>query len=135
MIHSTFRSLDDPPKLVWFTIKQWLALIAGVGGLAGFVHVASIPTRPAITLGVFVIGLPAALAYLSESGGLQLSMLLRSMCRWRARTQLLTAAGSGDEAPRKRVVLVERERLTEQPHLREQSSGEVEDKLAWERWD
>ena len=28
MIHRTFRSLDDPPKLVGFTIRQWVTLIA-----------------------------------------------------------------------------------------------------------
>ena len=31
MIHRTFRSLDDAPKLVGFTLRQWAALIAGAG--------------------------------------------------------------------------------------------------------
>ena len=77
MIHRTFRSLDEAPKLVGFTIKQWAALIAGARAVLGFVHVAHLPTKPAITLCVFVIGLPAALTYVSESGGLQLGVLLR----------------------------------------------------------
>ena len=47
------------------------------------IDLAHVPTKPAITLCVFVIGLPAALTYVSESGGLQLSVLLRSMWRWR----------------------------------------------------
>jgi hypothetical protein len=28
VIHRTFRSLDQPPKLVGLTIRQWAALIA-----------------------------------------------------------------------------------------------------------
>ncbi len=72
MIHRTFRSLDEAPKLVGFTVKQWAVLIAGSAVLLGVIHLAHVPTKPAITLCVFVIGLPAALTYVSESGGLQL---------------------------------------------------------------
>ena len=77
MIHRTFRSLDEAPKLVGFTIKQWAALIAAASAVLGVVYVAHLPAKPAITLCVFVIGLPAALTYVSESGGLQLGVLLR----------------------------------------------------------
>ena len=40
MIHRTFRSLDDAPKLVGFTIRQWAALIADSLLVLGFVHLA-----------------------------------------------------------------------------------------------
>lgn len=63
MIHRTFRSLDAAPKLVGFTIRQWLALIAGSGLVLSVILVTRMPVRPAISLGVFTIGLPAALTY------------------------------------------------------------------------
>ena len=76
MIHRTFRSLDEAPRWSAFTIKQWAGLIAGSLAVLGLIHVSHLPTKPAITLCVFVIGLPAALTYVSESGGLQLGVLL-----------------------------------------------------------
>ena len=50
VIHRTFRSLDDAPKLVGFTIRQWAALIAGSAVVLGVVHLAQLPAKPAITL-------------------------------------------------------------------------------------
>ena len=92
MIHRTFRSLDDAPKLVGFTIGQWAALIAGTAVVLGLVHLAQLPTKVAITLLVFTIGLPGALAYVSESGGLALGQLLADVCRWRMACKNLPAA-------------------------------------------
>ena len=37
MIHRTFSSLDDPPKLVGFTVRQWAALIAASSLLLGVI--------------------------------------------------------------------------------------------------
>ncbi len=95
MIHRTFRSLDEAPKLVGFTLRQWAALIAGTSAVLGVVYLTHLPTKPAITLCVFLIGLPAALTYVSESGGLQLGGLLMDMCRWRFHRQSLAAVTSG----------------------------------------
>lgn len=92
MIHRTFRSLDEAPRLVAFTVKQWAMLIAGSAAVLGLIHLAHLPTKPAITLCVFAIGLPAALTYVSESGGLQLGVLLREMCRWRLSRHVLPRA-------------------------------------------
>jgi hypothetical protein len=94
VIHRTFRSLDEAPKLVGFTLRQWAALIAGTSAVLGVVYAAHLPTKAAITLCVFVIGLPAALTYVSESGGLQLGVLLRDMCRWRLSQHSLRAASA-----------------------------------------
>lgn len=105
MIHRTFRSLDEAPKLVGFTLRQWAALIAGSAAVLGLIYLTHLPTKPAITLCVFVIGLPAALTYVSESGGLQLGVLLRDMCRWRAGRQSLPAVPRGFTGARGVVVL------------------------------
>lgn len=105
MIHRTFRSLDEAPKLVGFTLRQWAALIAGTGAVLGLIYLTHLPTKPAITLCVFVIGLPAALTYVSESGGLQLGVLLRDMCRWRVGRQSLPAVRRGYTGARGLVVL------------------------------
>lgn len=132
MIHRTFRSLDEAPKLVGFTVKQWAALIAGSGLLLGVIHLAHVPTKPAITVCVFVIGLPAALTYVSESGGLQLSVLLRSMWRWRLSFHTLTA--SSPEAPcRARGVLVLPDGQLGEHRVGGEAVEPLED-VPWERW-
>lgn len=89
VIHRTFRSLDQPPKLVGFTIRQWAALIADATLVLGVVYVAGLPVKAGITLVVFTVGLPAALAYVSETGGIQLGLLLRDIIRWRVRPRTL----------------------------------------------
>ncbi len=132
MIHRTFRSLDEAPKLVGFTVKQWAALIAGSGLLLGVIHLADMPTKPAITLCVFVVGLPAALTYVSESGGLQISALLRAMWRWRWSTHTLRASTPG-RGRRARGVLV----LADTQQQMEPPFGpldEAQDDVLWERW-
>jgi hypothetical protein len=97
MTHRTFRSLDQPPKLLGFSVRQWAALIAASIVVLGVVHLASLPTKAAITLAVFVLGLPAALAYVSESGGLRIGALLLDALCWRlAPTQLSAATGETD---------------------------------------
>ena len=100
VIHRTFRSLDQPPKLVGFTIRQWAALIADTSLVLALVYVAGLPVKAAITLIVFAVGLPAALAYVSETGGIQLGQLLRDLLRWRIGRRNLppgTAKGSAAE--------------------------------------
>jgi hypothetical protein len=91
MSHRTVRSPDEPPKLIGFSIRQWAALIAGALALLGLVHIAALPGRAAITLAVFVLGLPAALMYVSESGGLRIGGLLRDALAWRLAPKLLGA--------------------------------------------
>jgi hypothetical protein len=104
VIHRTFRSLDEAPRLVAFTIKQWAMLIAGSAAVLGLIYLSHLATKPAITLCVFVIGLPAALTYVSESGGLQLGVLLREMFRWRLCRHALPPASR--ERSRARGVLL-----------------------------
>jgi PrgI family protein len=134
VIHRTFRSLDDAPKLVGFTIKQWATLILGAGLVLGVIHLAHVPTKPAISLCVFLIGLPAALTYVSESGGLQLSVLLRAMWRWRWSTHTLQVASPADNRARGLVILTEgEEALDERPG--QGSPLDAEDAALWERWD
>jgi hypothetical protein len=133
VIHRTFRSLDQAPKLVGFTVKQWAALIAGALSVLGLIHLTHLPTKPAITLCVFVIGLPAALTYVSESGGLQIGVLLREMWRWRWSAHALPAA-SAERANARGLLVLER---TDEPAggAREQGyDASLEDLLSEERW-
>jgi hypothetical protein len=133
MIHRTFRSLDAAPKLVGFTIKQWAALIAGASAVLGVVYVTHLPAKPAITLCVFVIGLPAALTYVSESGGLQLGVLLGDMWRWRWSEHTLGAASPESASARGLVVLA----WTDEPADDSRGSGydpSLDDLLSEERW-
>ncbi len=133
MIHRTFRSLDEAPKLVGFTLKQWALLIAGTGAVLGAVYAVHLPAKPAITLCVFVIGLPAALTYVSESGGLQLGVLLREMWRWRWSVKTLPAATPGDKHVRGLLVLPATDGSGEQRPGAGSRVG-VEDMAFWERW-
>jgi len=100
MSHRTFRSLDEPPKLIGFSIRQWAALIAGGLALLGLVQVAGLPAKAAITLAVFTLGLPAALMYVSEAGGLRIGVLLRDALAWRLAPKHL--ASETDEEPQRK---------------------------------
>ncbi len=133
MIHRTFRSLDQAPKLVGFTIKQWAALIVGASAVLGVVYVTHLPTKPAITLCVFIIGLPAALTYVSESGGLQLGVLLGNMWRWRWSAHTLPAASPRERRARGLLVLAAAGGSLEE-HPGQGQEAEVEDMALWERW-
>ncbi|HXD54963.1 MAG TPA: hypothetical protein VN618_09445 [Solirubrobacteraceae bacterium] len=125
--------MDEPPRLVAFTVKQWALLIAGSAAVLGVIHLARVPTKPAITLCVFVIGLPAALTYVSENGGLQLGVLLREMIRWRVSPQQLAPAADGSGTALGILVLP-----APDPPVRrvEEASGQkpLLDELSWERW-
>jgi hypothetical protein len=92
MSHRTYRSLDEPPKLIGFSLRQWAALIAGGLLLLGLVQVAALGSKVAITLAVFALGLPAALMYVSEAGGLRIGLLLRDALAWRLAPKRLTPA-------------------------------------------
>lgn len=135
MIHQTFRSLDEPPKLVGFTLRQWLALIVDAAAVFGLVQLTHLPTKPSITLFVFTVGLPAALMYVSESGGLRLDRLLLDFVGWRSRRNTLAAVSSASRKPCGLLVLG-----TPVSHSREgvdaqQLDNTLADLLADERWE
>lgn len=113
MTHRTFRSLDEPPKLIGFSVRQWAALIAGALALLALVELAALPTKAAITLAVFTLGLPAALMYVSESGGLRIGALLRDALGWRLAPKRLLADTGQAERRRGVVVLGEHARESE----------------------
>jgi len=133
VIHRTFRSLDEAPKLVGFTLRQWAMLIAGTSAVLGVVYAAQLPTKAAITLCVFVIGLPAALTYVSESGGLQLGGLLRDMCRWRLRQHILSAATAEHTGARGLLVLAWADEPSSEKSVRA-ADPTLENLLNEERW-
>ena len=91
MIHRTFRSLDQAPKLVGFTIGQWALLITDTTLVGGTVYLLALPGKAAISLLAFLVGLPAALMYVSEAGGMNLGGLLTDAVRWRVSTHALRA--------------------------------------------
>jgi hypothetical protein len=133
VIHRTFRSLDEAPRLVAFTIKQWAVLIAAALAVFALVHFSRLPTRPAITLCVFVIGLPAALTYVSESGGLQLGVLLHECWRWRWTRHQLPPASPDRSRARGLLVLA----WSEEPDRHAKQAPQdpaLDELLSEERW-
>jgi hypothetical protein len=96
MIHPTYRSLDAPVKLLGLAWRQWIALLAGGGSLIAAVNWLGIPTRPAISLCTIAIGVPVALAYLSEETGFGFGRLVCDMARWRIERHSLAGGAGGD---------------------------------------
>lgn len=94
MIHPTYRSLDAPVKLLGLSWRQWLCLVAGGVALIALVHLAGIPTRPAISFCAIAIGVPLALAYLSEETGFGFGRLVMDMVRWRFEQHVLSEGAS-----------------------------------------
>lgn len=124
MIHRTFRSLDEPPKLLGFTLRQWATLIALAAVVLGAVEVAHLPDKAALSIGVFLIGVPAALTYVSESGGLSITGLLCDLCRWRIGAKRLAPASQRTSGPCARGVLVLADASSQQPeHAQSQREG------------
>jgi hypothetical protein len=133
VINRTFRSLDDAPKLVGFTIRQWAALIATSMLVLGFVHLTRMGAKPAITIAVFVIGLPAALTYVSESGGLRLGGLLIDMWRWRIAAKHLHMSRACETVGHG-VLISSSSTPSGEPETLEQPR-DAEDPGCWERWE
>lgn len=98
MIHPTYRSLDAPVKLLGLSWRQWLWLVLGGGGLIAVLHYGHVPTRPAISVGTILIGVPLALAYLGEETGFGAGRLLVDMLRWRFAPRDLQP-GAGEHLP------------------------------------
>lgn len=93
MSHRTFRSLDEQPRLIGFTFWQWLRLLGLSGMSVGLVLLLGLPVKAAISVCAFAIGVPAALTYVSETGGVHWGRLILDAWRWRTRRQRLPANG------------------------------------------
>ena len=105
-MHRTYRWLDAPPRLFGFTFAQWVMLLAAVATGYGCVKLLHVPGQVAVSTGVFVIGLPAALAYLSDGDQLGLGRLVRDAVAWMCSVRLFDA-GEDCASQRLRCVRVE----------------------------
>lgn len=81
-MHRTYRWLDAPPRLFGFTVWQWIVLVLTVAVGYGLTRLLGVPVKLAVSLGVFVIGLPAVLVYLSDGEGPPLGVLLGDALGW-----------------------------------------------------
>ena len=106
-MHRTYRWLDAPPHLMGFTFSQWAMLMLAAGAGYGCVKVLHVPAKVAISTGMFVIGLPAMLAYLSEGDGLGLGRLIADTIHWTCTVRVFDTT-VGSSLPRVRGVRVER---------------------------
>lgn len=82
-MNRTFRWLDEPPKLLGLTIWQWAALFFGGGGLGLLLHATHVPTKPAITVLMIVVGAPVAFTYLGDETGISVGRTLLDALMWR----------------------------------------------------
>lgn len=81
-MHRTYRWLDSPPRLLGFSFQQWLALVIAIAGGYGLARLLHLPFKLAASVGVFAIGLPAALAYLSEGDGMPVGRVVLDGMMW-----------------------------------------------------
>lgn len=81
-MHRTYRWLDAPPRLLGFSFAQWLTLVLALGGGYAATRLLHVPFKLAASLGVFAIGLPAALAYLSEGDGMPVARIMLDALAW-----------------------------------------------------
>ncbi len=92
-MHRTYRWLDAPPRLLGFSFRQWLLLVLSIASGYGLAKVLHLPFKVALSLGVFAIGLPAALAYLSDGDGLPVGRMVLDGLFWTWARILLWARG------------------------------------------
>jgi hypothetical protein len=105
-LHRTYRWLDAPPRLFGLSFRQWLVLVFAVGAGYGLVRALHIPAKVAMSGGVFVIGLPATLAYLSESDGMPVGRLLLDAVLWFGACRTFAPGGGGSSPSPRRLPVV-----------------------------
>lgn len=68
-LHRTPRHLDDPLRILGFTLAQWLvlALAAGVLWVCLTLLPAAIPTTLRLSLGALLVGIPLGLTFASDA--------------------------------------------------------------------
>jgi len=91
MTRLTYRYLENQLRFGPLGLGQWVQVLAGVGLLALFVWVVGMPIKPAISLGVFFIGIPTALAAASDEFDFSLWQRIADALRWRGGRSQFTA--------------------------------------------
>lgn len=84
MTRLTYRYLENQLRFGPLGLGQWVQALFGVGLLALFVWVVGMPIKPAISLGVFLIGIPTALAAASDEFDFSIWQRLRDAATWRS---------------------------------------------------
>lgn len=85
MSRPTYRYLENQLRFGPLGLGQWVQVVIGVALLALFVWVVGMPLKPAISLGVFLIGIPTALAAASDEFDFSIWQRIRDALNWRAR--------------------------------------------------
>jgi hypothetical protein len=117
------------------SFRQWLLLVISVGVGYGCMKALHVPFKLAVSLGVFSVGLPATLAYLSGGDGLPVSRLVLDAVIWlAARGVFLPGGDPGSRRPP--VVRVrafgDAHRPLDEAH---RDDGLLDRLLSDERWD
>ena len=68
-VHRTPRHLDDPLKIIGFTLPQWLVLALGAGLLWACLALppTMIPATLRLSLGAVLVGLPLGLTFATDT--------------------------------------------------------------------
>ena len=83
MTRRTYRYLENQLRLGPLALSQWVQFIVGAILLYALVKFVGIPAKPAISLGVFVIGIPTALAAASDEFDFSITNRIREAFSWR----------------------------------------------------
>lgn len=103
MTRLTYRYLENQLRFGPLGLGQWVQALFGVGLLALFVWVVGMPIKPAISLGVFLIGIPTALAAASDEFDFSIWQRLRDAFTWRSGKRTYSA----DAEPSTPTLIVE----------------------------
>ncbi len=87
MIRPTYRFLENHLRIGPLGLAQWFQLVLAVALLWGVVELLGIPTKPALSFGVFVIGVPAAVAAASDEFDFSVGRQVRDAFSWRFQTR------------------------------------------------
>ena len=90
MIRATYRYLENHVRIGPLGLVQWLQLIVAAALLYGLVALLSIPTRWAISMAVFIIGVPATIAAASDEFDFSFGRQIQDAFGWRFRAREFT---------------------------------------------
>jgi hypothetical protein len=82
MIHRTYRRLDEPPKLGWLSIGQWIVFGVITIAIYGLSQILSLNTEDTVCVWLVAVGVPVMLWLVSEGDRPPYSRLARDLVRW-----------------------------------------------------
>ena len=88
-LRSSYRTLNEPTKLIGLSLGAWAAVIAAGAVAYAFLAVSPLPWRVNFSVIVIGLGAPVGLVVLREPGTIGPGRLLMAVFAWRLRPAIL----------------------------------------------